>query len=233
MIPILYEDKQLIVVEKPGNMPSQKDFSRTLDLLTVCTQYLGEKPFLIHRLDRHVQGPVVLAKTKKAAAFLNAQLKGVGFNKIYKAVVIWPSGREWNSKENIELRHYIKKGKDMATVISQSQYDLLANGEKSDYKEAILKYRCLDKITYDTIDVGLLEIELITGRFHQIRAQLSFVGLGIVGDPKYGSRDVGDRSFDHIGLQSTSLSFTEPQNNKKIQLVCEHNIEPFDLFDKV
>lgn len=230
MIEILKENDQYIVVNKPSNMPAQKDFSRTPDMLSAVEDYLGCKAFLIHRLDRHVAGPVVLAKTKASAGALNKQLNGHGFSKIYKAVVVHSNEMELKLDEVISLEHYLKKEKAIAKVISTDEFQNLNNNSVQGYKSVQLKYKCLQTKTYGTMNLSVLEIELITGRFHQIRSQLKYVGLPILGDPKYGETIFNEKKYSKIGLQSTVLKFTDPKNNKVTTSMTEHYNEPFNLF---
>lgn len=230
MIPIILENNMCIVVNKPSNMPAQKDFSRSKDMLSLVEEYLGKKAFLIHRLDRHVAGPVVIAKTKEGAASLNKQLNANGFSKIYKAVVVHPSKNKLLLNEDVVLEHFHKKEQSIAKIISKSQMNQLNDSDKSAFKAVKLKYRCLKTKTYDTISLSLLEIELFTGRFHQIRAQLSYEGLGILGDPKYGEVSINGESFKEIGLQSTLLKFKDPKTKQELTAQAEHYNGPFMLF---
>lgn len=230
MIDVIVENKEYIVVNKPADMPAQKDFSRTLDMLSVVEGYLGTKAFLIHRLDRHVAGPVVIAKTKTAAANLNKQLTSHGFSKIYKATVVHDKTINIKIGEEITLEHYHKKDKALAIIISKTEFMALSESEKKGFKPVKLKYTCLNTKTYDTMDLSILEIELFTGRFHQIRSQLKYVGLPILGDPKYGERLLDQKTYTKIGLQSTSLKFKDPKSNKPIRCDVEHYDGPFQLF---
>ena len=229
MIPIIIENSQFIVVNKPSNMPSQKDFSRTPDMLSAVENYLGNKAFLIHRLDRHVAGPVVIAKTKACAGNLNKQLNGNGFSKVYKAVVVHNNNDLLELNKTITLDHFLKKDKSFAKVISKEDYDRVKDN-RAEYKSVKLKYKCLNTLTYDTMSLSILEIELITGRFHQIRSQLKYVGLPILGDPKYGIIHFNESSYTQIGLQATRLKFRDPKTNKSMTAEVEHDNGPFSLF---
>ena len=173
---ILFEDNHLLVVEKPENLPVQADASGDADLLSVCKTYIKEtyhKPGeaylgLVHRLDRPVGGVMVFAKTSKAAARLTAQFKDRTAHKRYVAIVdgYAPSKGEcidWLLKdEATNTTHVVKEGTPGA-------------------KKAILRYRTLARQN----GTSLLDIELLTGRPHQIRVQLSSRNLPIVGDMRY------------------------------------------------
>ena len=230
MITIIYENNECIVVNKPSNMPAQKDFSRTPDMLTAVENYLGSKAFLIHRLDRHVAGPVVIGKSKTSAAKLNKQIQGDDFTKIYKAVVIYDNQSVLKPGEIVMLEHYHKKEKSIATIISTQDYMELKDVNKAGFKSVKLKYKCINTLTYDTMSLSVLEIELLTGRFHQIRSQLKYEGLSILGDPKYGITEFNNHTYAKIGLQSTTLKFKDPSNNKFLTFQTEHFDGPFELF---
>lgn len=242
MIEILYEDEDIIVVNKKSNMPSQKDLSRTPDVLSLVNQYTKKECFLIHRLDRHVAGPMVVAKTKYAAASLNKQLQekllkngleSEGFHKEYAAVVVDTkvvsdklSGADWT-----DLIHYQKKEGNIAISIEEDIYLKLSAQEKKNYKKATLRFNIQSTKKIDQQTILLLKIDLLTGRYHQIRSQLASYGLPILGDPKYGVVQLdGMEIVKKIGLQSTALGFLHPKTSEKVLLSASHREEPFDLF---
>lgn len=174
--PILYEDNHLLVVEKPVNVPVQADVTGDDDLLSMCRRYIKEaynKPgeafvALVHRLDRPVGGVMVFARTSKAAARLTAQFKGHTAKKRYAAVVEGcpPAGRR--------LVDYLLK--DERTHSSA----VVPEGTEG-AKRAELRYQKLAECG----GRALLDIELFTGRPHQIRVQLAHDGYPILGDQRY------------------------------------------------
>ena len=190
---ILYEDNHLIVVVKPANIPSQKDSSNDLDLLTMVKDYIKEKYHkpgnvyigLVHRLDRPVSGIMVFARTSKAASRL---CKDFNEHKIIKKYLAIVHGKVDNSGELIDK---IEKGKDGKSFVSP-------NG-----KEAILDYELLDYNREN--DCSLVSINLKTGRHHQIRVQFASRGHYLLGDQRYGVAD-----NKQISLFSYYLSFTHP-----------------------
>lgn len=214
MIPVIYEDEAILVIWKPDNIPSQRDFSRTKDALTWVEEYLKQSAYLIHRLDRHVQGLMIFAKTKEAAAHLNKQMVSHTFGKTYHAVVMG------KAKESDTLIHYLRKEKGVA-VISEMP--------KEGYKRAELDYRCRSTVTFGEQTISLLEVVLKTGRYHQIRSQLKAAQLPIVGDPKYGTRQIGHQIISKIGLQAVELSIVHPMTKKPMHWHHEHQEEPFNL----
>ncbi len=194
MINILYEDNHLLVVEKPINIPVQADDSKDLDLLTMLKDYLKKKYSktgnvylgLVHRLDRPVGGVMVFAKTSKAANRLSEQVRNKKFEKIYYAVV------QGKPKAKDHLEDYLLK--DLKTNITKID----KNG-----KLAILDYKLISTVE----NLSLVEIELETGRSHQIRVQFSSRDIPLYGDQKYNrNAKVGQQ----LALFAKKLSFEHP-----------------------
>jgi 23S rRNA pseudouridine1911/1915/1917 synthase len=157
---------------------------------------------LIHRLDRPASVICLLAKTKGALAALNKQMQARSVEKTYWAVV--PKG---DLPTEGHLVHYLRRN-------GRTKKAEVAKKEKNGFKKAELTYRIID-----TIDrYQLLEIQLLTGRFHQIRAQLAAIGFPIKGDVKYGAkRPNADRS---IHLHARSIAFTHPTSKERVHLVA-------------
>lgn len=220
-VKIIYEDNHLLVVEKPVNIPSQKDESCDRDMLTILKDdlkirynkpgevYLG----LVHRLDRPVGGVMVFAKTSKAASRLSEQIRKGEFEKIYLAVV---HGR---IKENSgRLVNYLLKDMNTNTVFSVSK-----NVEGA--KEAILEYLALE---YKE-GLNLLRVNLKTGRSHQIRVQLSTLGHPLFGDQKYGSKI--NKPGQQIALWSNKITLMHPTKNEEMIFYCDPpKTNPWNLF---
>ena len=197
---VIFEDNHIIVVEKQPNIPSQSDKTGDIDMLTLVKQYIKEKYNkpgnvylgLVHRLDRPVGGVMVFAKTSKAASRLSEQVRQKVFKKKYLAVV---DGKI--EKENGTLEDYLYK--DERNNISK-----VVNKEKKNAKIAKLDYKVL---AYNEVkDFSLVEINLHTGRHHQIRVQLSNFGHSIFGDQKYGTRGQGKQ----IALWAYELTIEHP-----------------------
>lgn len=174
---VLYEDNHLLVVEKPANVPVQADISGDEDLLTVCKQYIKEtylKPGevylgMVHRLDRPVGGVMVFARTSKAAARLTAQFKSHTAKKRYVAIVQGDTAYE----------RYLT---DWLIKDEQTNSSHVTDSDTEGAKKAELKYTTLGRIN----GYSLIDIELYTGRPHQIRVQLSHDGHPLYGDQRYG-----------------------------------------------
>ncbi len=211
---ILYEDNHIIVVEKKPNIPSQADKTEDIDMLTIVKEYIKEKYKkpgnvylgLVHRLDRPVGGIMVFAKTSKAASRLSNQVRKKIFEKKYLAVV---DGKV-EPKEGI-LEDYLYKDE-------RNNASKVVNKDKKNAKFAKLDYKVLK---YNEVkNLSLLEINLHTGRHHQIRVQLSNFGHSIFGDQKYGKRGQGKQ----IALWAYKLSIEHPITKK--QMTFEDFPEP-------
>ena len=203
---VIYEDNHILVVEKPPNIPSQSDKTNDIDMLTICKKYIKEKYNkpgnvylgLVHRLDRPVGGVMVFAKTSKAAARLSNQVREKIFRKKYLAVV---DGKLENQTGVLEDYLYKDERNNMSKVVKP---------EKKNSKYAKLEYKVLK---YNSVkDLSLLEINLFTGRHHQIRVQLSNFGHSIFGDQKYGTRGKGKQ----IALWAYELEFEHPISKEKM-----------------
>lgn len=218
-IPILFEDNHLLVIDKPINVLSQEDKSRDPDVLSLCKAYIKKaynKPGnvflgLVHRLDRPVSGAMVLAKTSKAASRLSEQVRTHAFKKTYWAIVNGhtdPSGR---------LIHHLAKNKKTNTVKAY-------NSEKGFTKKAELTYTTLRQ----NKDYSLVEIDLLTGRPHQIRVQFAKIGHALWGDAKYGSA-IKNQS---PALRSMKIKIQHPTQKEALEFLAPvSKQQPWDMFD--
>lgn len=175
-IEILYKSKNFIVINKPKGIPSQPDLSGDANALSLAEQMLrssGEESglFLVHRLDRVVGGVLAFARNKKAAAEVSAILNTDLFVKEYIAVVE-------GHTDGGSFKDFIYKDKANSKA-------LVCDKQRSGAKLAELSCLPIESADGKT----LVKVRLTTGRFHQIRAQLSSRGNAIIGDGKYGSRD--------------------------------------------
>ena len=207
---ILYEDNHIIVVIKPYNVPVQADSSNDLDMLTIIKNYIKEKYNkpgniylgLVHRLDRPVGGVMVFAKTSKAASRLSEEVRTNKIHKTYLTVVHGILDKEKGKIIN-------KMSKDQKT---HNSYIDEKNG-----KEAVLEY----KVIKEEDNLSLLKINLITGRHHQIRLQLSNINHPIYGDQRYGFQDK-----KQIMLYAYKLEFTHPVTK---ELLTFKNLPTWDI----
>jgi 23S rRNA pseudouridine1911/1915/1917 synthase len=207
---ILHEDNHLIVVNKRAGDISQGDKTGDKPLNEVIKEYIKEKynkpgnVFLgtVHRLDRPTSGIVIYARTSKALERLNKMLRDKTIKKTYWAVV-----KNIPKKEKDTLVSYLKKN-------TQKNKSFSYNKENKDSKKAILHYQVIQKLTR----YCLLEIDLETGRHHQIRVQLSSIGSPIKGDLKYGfDRSNKDGS---IHLHARKIQFTHPVSKELLQITA-------------
>ena len=201
---VLYEDNHVIVVLKPQNVPTQEDESKDLDMLTMVKDYIKEKynkpgnvyVGLVHRLDRPTGGVMVFAKTSKSATRLSEQVKNKEMTKKYLAVTA-----KVPQKEQGKLVNYLLKNPKTNTVSVVPQ---LTSGAKL----AELEYKVLDSVN----DRALVEVNLFTGRSHQIRVQFKHIGCPLVGDARYGEATPNKK----LALWAYYLKFTHPTTGKTL-----------------
>ncbi|MCR5254783.1 MAG: RluA family pseudouridine synthase [Acetatifactor sp.] len=210
---IRYEDENIIVVYKPKGLATQTGRVGQQDMVSLLKNHLAKAsgsgaPFLgvVHRLDQPVDGLLVFAKDKASAAALSQQLSGGILNKHYTATVC---GKV--PEERVCLEDYlIKNEKNLAKIVPK------------DYKGA--KKAILYFIRTETLDeknqIYKLDVEIETGRFHQIRCQLAGAGYPILGDQKYGTGESGTLSAElgvrNVALTACTLEFVHPTTHKKM-----------------
>lgn len=205
---VLYEDNHLIIINKRAGDLVQGDKTLDTPLSEIVKEYIKEtyhKPGNVflgvpHRLDRPTTGIVIFTRTSKALERLNAMLREKRIQKTYWAIV-----KQTPKHEKDTLVHFLRKN-------ARNNKSSVFRNEIAGSKKGILHYRLLKKLDR----YFLLEIDLETGRHHQIRAQLSFIGCPIKGDLKYGfPRSNSDGS---IHLHAREISFIHPVNKEKIHL---------------
>ena len=222
-VEILYKSRNLIVVKKSAGIPSQPDPSGDADALTLSAEELslmGEDNTLhpINRLDRVVGGLLIFARNKRCAAALSELVGGEKIEKEYLAVV---SG----APEGGRLVNYLYKD----ARVSKS---FVVERQRAGVKEAILDYQPLSCAANENGEITLVRVKLLTGRYHQIRCQMSYGGYPIVGDGKYGSRDKGAK---FPSLFSYRLAFNVLGEEVSVVALPDSDIYPWNLFplDKI
>ncbi|MDU4862384.1 MAG: RluA family pseudouridine synthase [Terrisporobacter othiniensis] len=221
MVKVIYEDNHLLVVEKPVNILSQGDNTNDDDMVNLLKKYLKEKynkpgnvfVGLVHRLDRPVGGCMVFAKTSKAASRLSEQVRSKSFKKTYRAVI---HGNMNKKSDNLVDYLYKNKKTNMVSVVSKSTKEA---------KDAKLSYETLDSQK----GYSLIQIDLQTGRPHQIRVQFASRKHPLFGDQRYGQHlnKVGQQ----IALWSYKIEIQHPTTKEKIEFVCDVPKEyPWDIF---
>lgn len=211
---IMSEDEDLFVVWKPAGLATQSASVTQPDVVSELkgwqashgnrgTPYVG----VVHRLDQPVEGLLAFAKTPAAAAALTKQLTEGVLLKSYVALVM---GRPDNAEG--ELVDWLLKDGNATRVVTGSEKTY------PDAKEAMLHYRLLGTVRRGEARVSILEIRIETGRFHQIRAQLSHAGLPILGDQKYGNEKTNELARQYglrsVGLCACKLSLRHPVTQK-------------------
>lgn len=211
---ILYEDNDIIVCHKPAGIATQTARVGQADMVSEISNYLKtfhpeqkSPPYVgvVHRLDQPVEGILVFAKNKAAAADLSRQTADDGMKKEYLAVVCGGG-----SKQTGELKDYLlKDGKTNTSRVVPS--------EIKGAKEARLSYEVLSKGLSGT---ALVRVRLYTGRHHQIRVQMANAGMPLLGDHKYAGESAlkisAELGVREIALCAYRLAFTHPKTGKKM-----------------
>ena len=215
MVEVLYEDNHIIVCIKPRGILSQADSSGKEDMLTILKDYIKEKYNkpgnvylgLVHRLDINTKGIMVFARTSKAAQRLNDAINSHQFVKRYHATV---EGILTNN-DYVTLKNYIKKDeKNKKAIISD------------DGSYAELDYKALRNYKIDDIDVTDIDVLLKTGRFHQIRVQMSNIGHPLYSDTKYGSK--AKKKDYEMPLVAYHLEFPHPTTKEILTFEIKENL---------
>ncbi|RDY23008.1 RluA family pseudouridine synthase [Romboutsia maritimum] len=221
MIKVIYEDNHLLVVEKPVNILSQGDDTNDKDMVNLLKSYVKEKYNkpgnvfigLLHRLDRPVGGVMVFAKTSKAASRLSEQVRNKTFKKTYRAVI---HGNMKKGEDTLKDYLYKNKKTNMVSVVNKAHKDA---------KDAELSYKTLDSKQ----GFSLVQIDLKTGRPHQIRVQFASRKHPLVGDQRY-AQDI-NKVGQQICLWSYKIEINHPTTKEKMEFVCEPpNEYPWDIF---
>ena len=198
---VLHEDKDIIVVEKPGGlltMGTERDKSRTAH--TILNEYVRKgdprsrnRIYIVHRLDRETSGILIFAKSESAKNFLQEHWQET--EKYYLAVVYGSP-----TPKNGTISSYLTEN---------SAFTVYSTPDQSAGKLSLTEYTVLKEAR----GLSLLEIHLLTGRKHQIRVHMSEKGHPVVGDKKYGK---GNDAYGTLALHARSISFTHPVNGKRL-----------------
>ncbi|HBH29073.1 MAG: RluA family pseudouridine synthase [Desulfofustis sp. PB-SRB1] len=225
-IPILFEDNHLIAVNKPAGLLSQGDYRREPSVISMVRDYIkqrDQKPgkvycTLAHRLDRPVSGVLLMAKTSKAASRLAASFRNRLTTKSYLALVsLKTNDTGATSTTWREYCHLVWRQGDCTRVVTAA--------DRAEGKEARLRLKTL----YADDQVALHLVELITGRKHQIRAQLAHLGMPVVGDVHYGGPSTIQE--DGIHLHGWQLTVPHPVKGAPLHLRVDPPVSFFAPFD--
>ena len=234
-IQILYEDEALIVCVKPSGVPSQSDKTSDYDMVNRLKNYIYEnndnnsQPYigLVHRLDRPVGGVMVFAKNERALKILNEQIRTGKMNKRYLAV---------SDSDDIQQDNQWHNLKDYLLKDAKSNTSSISNKNNKNAKISELNYKILEQVKESNNIYSLIEVELITGRHHQIRVQLSNKNMALWGDTKYNEdfqKRHPDLKWANIALFAYRLEFLHPSINKKVVFENKPSEDIFSQFEFV
>ena len=207
---ILFEDNHLIIVNKPCGLLVQGDKTGDIPLLEIIRKYIKNKYDkkgnvflgLVNRIDRPTSGIVIFAKTSKALSRMNEILKNREIRKIYWLII----SNKFESKEGKLEGWFTKNSKKNKSFFSTNEKDKSKFGSLTYKKIQTLEKYCK------------VQVELITGRHHQIRCNFSNIGYPILGDLKYGSKR--SNKDDGIYLHSREIEFIHPVSKEKIKITA-------------
>lgn len=212
---VLFEDKFIIVCEKPANVLSEPGDGE--DIVTMASEHVHKPCYLVHRLDRNTGGAMVLSKMQKATGKLSEAIQKREFEKEYLAVI---KGVPEESEGVF---------RDLLFKDSQKNKTFVVKRERKGVKEASLEYKVLATEKHpDHGEISLVRIKLHTGRTHQVRVQFASRKMPLLGDGKYGSRD----NHCETALWSFRLGFCHPITNETVDVKSMPPKEyPWSLFD--
>lgn len=255
---ILYEDRDILVIYKPAGLATQTAKVGQQDVVSELRNYLRRSPKhsnmsceqsvnhgqsvpylgIIHRLDQPVEGLLVFAKNKKAAASLTGQLQKQGDGQMlckhYYAVIC---GRP--AKKEGELVDYLYKNQENRAVIVEqplkAQAQLPGQKKYPEARRAALHYRILQ--TDDARGIALADIHILTGRFHQIRAQMAHAGMPLLADMKYGNEEAVNKAqvlgIRNVALCASRLEFIHPVSKEKMNFQIKPKGRAFSCFSQL
>ncbi|MCR5654817.1 MAG: RluA family pseudouridine synthase [Lachnospiraceae bacterium] len=225
---IIFEDNSILVIHKPAGLAVETSVVGRMDVVSELKNYLkGHYLGMIHRLDQPVEGLLVFAKTKAAASSLSAQLADHRLKKRYTAIVCVPKDRQreflelYGAKNGRNLKDYLKKEGPVSVIAKK--------GEPGAKEARLTAYvtECGDLCEECRCMPATLSVSIETGRFHQIRVQLSHDGYPLLGDQKYGNEMsqmlTKKQGLRNVALACDRLSFFHPETGKEVT----YEITPF------
>lgn len=222
---IIYEDNEILVIYKPEGLAAQSARVTQPDVVSEMCTYL-KSPYvgLVHRLDQPVEGLMVLGKTKAAAANLSAQLTNGQLKKTYLAVV---------EKEDRDTSQISKKWTELTDYLiknaKQAKAEVVTEGSTKSAEKPVKATLFYRKLCEGMQGTALVEVELVTGRFHQIRVQMAHAKMPLLGDAKYGSG--ADQSVKSVALCAYKLKFLHPKTKKEMEFEIKPRKAIFDRYE--
>lgn len=230
---ILYEDDVMLVIHKPAGLAVQSARIGQMDVESELRNYIAAQarktnskvaPYvgLVHRLDQPVEGLLVVAKTKEAAAALTKQLTNGSLNKKYMAVV--------------QTSHTSEEGTFCDFMIKEGQVAKIVSSNEKQAKEARLQYRIVKTADIlEKVQLALVDIEIETGRFHQIRCQMASHNMPLLGDSKYGSEQTKELSrqlgIRNVALCANRITCIHPKTKKCLNFEVQPQNVAFSKFE--
>lgn len=202
---IIYEDKEIVVCEKPYGVQSQKSDGE--NMVDILCKLCGCEIYPVHRLDTQTTGLIVYAKSEYSAKELSKQINERTFKKEYICLCHGDIG------EKGEMVDYLYHDR-----IKNKSF--VAKSKRSGTKEARLEFERISKKSLGECELSLVNVRLHTGRTHQIRVQFSSRGYTLYGDGKYGAKDNAK-----IALHSSYISFIHPKSKKRVEFSSQNKFE--------
>lgn len=243
---IVYEDRDVLVIQKPAGLATQTAKVGQQDVVSELKNYLWQQykaensmpqsewePYLgiVHRLDQPVEGLLVFAKSKRAAAALTAQLssgKDSEERTLHKCYYGVFCGKAADKSGELADDIYRNNSGKAEIVESDTQKKV------PQAKRAVLRYRILQEKVVRERTLSLAEIQIETGRFHQIRAQMAHAGMSLLGDIKYGddaSRVISEQlNIRNVALCAFRLEFLHPETKEKLSFQMKPQGTAFSFF---
>lgn len=241
---ILYEDNDIIVVEKPYGISSQTERGSSQDMVSLLLNYFhqtdlkntNKKPpkvpyvGVVHRLDKNVGGVMVYGKNKSSASKLSGQISDRNTTKKYYAII---HNGDRLPAEGTMTDILIRDGKTNTSRVADENEKNQPEAKKAELKYKLVRQvemECKSEKGVEKKKLYLADITLITGRHHQIRVQFSHRGCPLAGDRKYGAEENRDINFKNIGLYCYSMTFKHPVTGKKMTFEKKPDNAMFNIF---
>ena len=237
-IEVLYETDDILIADKPSGVLSQKSSADDISLNEWLIGYLKNKvdyelnlsyfkPSVQNRLDRNTSGLVLCSKTVLGAALLSDMIKNRTVKKYYHAFVLGSI----TEGQTLKGYHIKDEANNKVEILTQPEYDSLSSDSKNKYVPVVTAYKPIGApyTVFDDIIVTLIEVELITGKSHQIRAHMASVGHPLIGDEKYGNRKVNKLlNKNYQMLHAKRLEFPKDDRLDRLsEAIIESNINLF------